>query len=78
MNIIESKFFEATKNILEKNLGINNTKYLEKKVILVYDLESKLSTELSKGYINNLKDRKNSISIDYNKVDNLELKEQLL
>jgi len=78
MNKIEEKFLEATKNILEKNLGINKSEYVDNTVIFVYDLESKLSIELSKWYIANLQDRKNTLLIDYNKVDNLELKEQLL
>ncbi|MBT3726355.1 hypothetical protein HOG21_01265 [bacterium] len=48
MNKIEEKFLEATKNILEKNLGINKSEYVDNTVIFVYDLESKLSIELSK------------------------------
>jgi hypothetical protein len=37
------EFLEATKNILEKNLKILEKPFCEKKVILVYDEDSKLS-----------------------------------
>ncbi|NCO32031.1 hypothetical protein GW891_04620 [bacterium] len=48
MNIIEQKFFEATKNILEKNLKIYDERYVNFPVILVYDFESPVSNEVSK------------------------------
>jgi hypothetical protein len=48
MTTIEKKFLEATKNILEKNLKIYDENYSDKKIILVYDLDSPLSTEISK------------------------------
>ncbi|MDD2907433.1 MAG: hypothetical protein PHH98_02215 [Candidatus Gracilibacteria bacterium] len=78
MNIIEQKFLEATKNILEKNLKINDERYSDFPVILVYDLDSSLSTEISKGYIANLKDKKNAEIINFAEVDKEELKNKLL
>jgi len=42
-NIIKNKFLEATKNILEKNLKIFEKPFCDKKVVLVYDTDSKLS-----------------------------------
>gem|GEM_PF-1925078 len=47
-NIIEQKFLEATKNILEKNLKFLEKPYSENKVVLVYDSDSKLSNFLAK------------------------------
>jgi len=47
MNIIEQKYIEATKNILEKNLKISDSRYSSFPVILVYDLESPISRELA-------------------------------
>ena len=41
--MIEKKFLEATKNILEKNLEIIKNPYSEKKIVLVYDDKSLLS-----------------------------------
>jgi hypothetical protein len=40
---LKNKFLEASKNILEKNLKIFEQPFCEKKVVLVYDKESKLS-----------------------------------
>jgi hypothetical protein len=47
MNELESLAFNVTKDILEKNLKIYDEKLKEKKVVLVFDLESKLSTFLA-------------------------------
>ena len=38
MNIIEQKFLEATKNILEKNLKISDSRYSSFPIVLVYDI----------------------------------------
>ncbi|MDD3145313.1 MAG: hypothetical protein PHV23_04350 [Candidatus Gracilibacteria bacterium] len=78
MNIIEQKFFEATKNILEKNLKIYDERYVDFPVILVYDFESPVSTEVSKGYIANLKDNENAEIIDFSTANKEELKAKLL
>jgi hypothetical protein len=48
MNTIEQKYLEATKNILEKNLKIYDDRYKDFTIVLVYDLESPISRELSK------------------------------
>jgi hypothetical protein len=44
MNELETLALKATKEILEKNLKIYDESLKDKKVVLVYDLESKLST----------------------------------
>ena len=54
-NIVKNKFEEATKNILEKNLKILEQPFCEKKVVLVYDEDSKLSKILGEAYAENLK-----------------------
>lgn len=51
---MEQKFLEATKNILEKNLSILDKPFCDKKIVFVYDLNSKLSTYLSNAYIESL------------------------
>lgn len=78
MNIIEQKYLEATKNILEKNLKIYDDRYKDFPVILVYDFESPVSTEVSKWYIANLKDNKNAEIIDFSTANKEELKTKLL
>jgi hypothetical protein len=47
MNSVDEKFLEATKNILEKNLLVNNIEYVQNPIILVYDFDSILSTKIS-------------------------------
>jgi len=78
MNVIEQKFLEATKNILEKNLKINDERYNSFPVVLVYDMESPLSTEISKWYISNLKNNKNAEIIDFSTANKEDLKAKLL
>lgn len=78
MTIIKNKFNIATKHILEDNLDVLKEEYNGKKVVLVYDLDSKLSRELSKAYINNLEFIENSDVIDFNEINKEELKELLL
>jgi len=53
-NEIKNKFEEVTKNILEKNLKILEQPFCEKKVVLVYDDDSKLSKILGEAYAENL------------------------
>jgi len=76
--MIEQKFLEATKNILEKNLEIIKKPYSEKKVVLVYDDKSLLSRSLSKWYIDNLKNYNNSEVINFENIEKEELKNKLL
>lgn len=78
MNNITQKYLEATKHILFKNLRINDEKYIDKKVVLVYDLESPISIELSKWYITNLQNKPNSEIINFNETDKDALKQKLL
>lgn len=78
MNTIEQKYLEATKNILEKNLKIYDEIYKNFPVVLVYDLDSPISRELSKWYIENLKSHPLSEIIDFSKANKEELKAKLL
>ena len=54
-----NKFIEATKNILEKNLKILEKPFCEKKIVLVYDTDSKLSKILWESYADNIKSYNN-------------------
>lgn len=76
MTITEKKLLEATKNILEKNLTINESPYSENEILLIYDLESPLSKLVAEAYIKNLENIK-SESIDINTVDKEELIKRL-
>jgi hypothetical protein len=76
MNIVEKKLFEATKNILEKNLTIDESPYSENELILIYDDESELSRLVSNAYITNLKNRKSEI-INIKDVDKEDLIKRL-
>lgn len=78
MQNLKEKFYLATKNILEENLEILKQPYCENKVVLVYDIDSELSKYLSEAYIENLKENKNSIIINFNEIDKEDLKELLL
>ena len=51
---MKQKFLQATKDILEKNLKIFENPFCDKKVVLVYDIESKLSKILGETYAENL------------------------
>lgn len=75
---MKQKFLNATKNILEKNLKILEKPYSENKVILVYDLDSPLSREISEWYIENLKNNKNSEIINFNQINKEKLQKKLL
>ena len=52
--ITKNNFLQATKDILEKNLKILEKPFCEKKVVLVYDEESRLSKILWEAYAENL------------------------
>jgi hypothetical protein len=47
MSDLQKKSIQATKDILEKNLQIYHSDLKDKKVILVYDLDSELSRLVS-------------------------------
>jgi len=76
MNTVEQKLYEATRDILEKNLTIDEAPYSENELILIYDDESELSTLVSDAYIKNLESR-NSEIININDVDKEELIKRL-
>lgn len=78
MTTIEQKYLEATKNILEKNLKIYDDIYRDFPVVLVYDLDSPISRELSKWYIENLKNHPLSEVIDFSSANKEDLKTKLL
>jgi aminopeptidase len=75
---LKQKFLDATKNILENNLELVNPPYCDEKIVLVYDLNSPLSIELSNAYIKNLERNKNTLIINFNEVDKELLKQDLL
>jgi aminopeptidase len=77
---MKENFLEATRNILEKNLNILDEPFVQNKLVLVYDKNSKLSVLLSESYISNLENYKNlDIElIDFDEVDKEELKNKLL
>lgn len=75
---IQEKYLTATRDILEKNLKINDSRYSDKSIVLVYDLKSPVSRELSKWYIDNLKNNDNAEIIEFEKIDTEDLKAKLL
>jgi aminopeptidase len=76
MTKTEEKLIKATKDILEKNMTIKETPYSENEILLIYDLESPLSTLVANAYIKNLENIK-SENIDINTVDKEELIKRL-
>ena len=76
MTQTEEKLLIATKNILDKNLTINELPYSENEIILIYDLESPLSSLVANAYIENLKTIK-SETIDINSVNKDDLIKRL-
>lgn len=81
---LEEKFNIATKNILLNNLKVNDLEYIDKKIVFVYDLESKLSQFLANWYINTLKEIKKENKsreieiINFEEIEKNELKDKLL
>ncbi len=69
---MKQKFLEATRNILFQNMRVT-----DERVVLVYDLNSALSKEVSEWYIQNLKERKNTELIDFDQIEKPDLKERL-
>lgn len=67
----------ATKDILEKNLKIYDLSLKDKKIVLVYDLESELTKIVANWYIENLKNNKNAIIINIDEIDKEDLKNLL-
>jgi len=70
---IQEKFLQATKDILEKNLKIS-----DEKKILVYDLNSPLSKEVSQWFLDNFKNLENAETINFDEIEKDELKEKLM
>lgn len=78
MTLLENIALNATKDILEKNLSLKNPEILGKKIVLVYDTDSELSTLISAGYIENLKEYSNVEIILFQEEKGSELKDKLL
>lgn len=77
---MKNKFLQATKDILEKNLKILEKPFCDKKVVLVYDTDSKLSKILWEAYsknLNNLGEYNTEIIIFWEIEKNI-LKEKLM
>ena len=47
MELLEQLAYDATRDILEKNLQIFHEKTIEKKILFIYDLDSPLSRLIS-------------------------------
>lgn len=75
---LQQKFLQASKDILEKNLQILEEPYSNNPVVLVYDTESLLATELANGYKKNLKNIEKSEVINIADIDKKLLQEKLL
>lgn len=78
MKELEILAVNATKDILEKNLSITDERLKDKKIILVYDIESPLSKIVSFWYIKNLKNNQNAEIINFLEIEKEELKQKLL
>ncbi len=75
---MNQKILQATKDILEKNLQINEIPYSEQKIVVVYDTECTLAQEIGEAYKENLQSISNSEVINIWEIDKEELKEKLL
>lgn len=75
---MNQKILDATKNILEKNLEINQVPYSENPVVVVYDLECELTKNIWEWYRENLKNRKNCEVIIFEEIEASVLKEKLM
>lgn len=75
---LKEKLLEATKNILINNLKIYESPYKEQKVVLVYDLNSVLSMEVSEAYIKNLENDSNALLINIDEIKKEDLIETLI
>ena len=75
---MKEKFLQATADILEKTLSIYSDKFVDKSTILVYDLNSNLSRELSEWYIKNLERNNDAELINFDEVSKEDLKTKLL
>ena len=78
MSDLQKIALQATKDILEKNLQIYHPDIIGKKVVLIYDCESELSTLMAEGYIENLKKYPNAEILKYSDFTGEELKEKIL
>lgn len=77
MTDLEKLVIQATKDILEKNMQILHEKIKNKKIVLVYDLNSELSKIISFWYIENLKNNPNAEIIFFDDIDKIVLREKL-
>lgn len=76
---IQKKLEKATKHILEKNMEIEKSPFCDKKIVLVYDTTSLLSTLLWKAYSLSLNTIENSEIIHFSEsTDKTELQAFLL
>ena len=75
---MKEKLYQATADILLKNMQIQDPDFVWKPVICVYDTHSELSKLLAEGYENTLKDIDNAEMIDFDSLPKEELKEKLM
>jgi hypothetical protein len=78
MELLQQLAFDATRDILEKNLQIYHEKTIDKKILFIYDLDSPLSRLISEGYIEHLKNLPNAEIILFQEDQKEELKAKIL
>lgn len=78
MELLEQLAYDATRDILEKNLQIFHEKTIDKKILFIYDLDSPLSRLISAWYIAHLKDLPNAEIILFQEDQKEELKAKIL
>ncbi len=78
MELLEQLAFDATRDILEKNLQISHEKIRDKKILFIYDVDSPLSKLISDGYIAHLKNLPNAEIILFEEEKKEELKAKIL
>jgi hypothetical protein len=78
MELLEQLAFDATRDILEKNLHIFHEDINDKRILFMYDLDSPLSRLISAGYIAHLEKLPNAEIILFEEEKKEELKAKIL
>gem|GEM_PF-6609900 len=75
---MKEKLYQATADILLKNMQINDPEFAGKPVICVYDNHCELASLLAQGYKNTLDNRDLSECIDFDSLSKDEIKNKLM
>ena len=75
---MKEKLYQATADILIKNMQVLDADFIWKPVICVFDTHSELSKLLAEWYENTIKDIENAQMIDFDSLPKEELKEKLM